>query len=31
MLIVAFILVSGALWLHYETTDPNGRWFHYFH
>ena len=31
MLCWIFIGILGALWLRYEITDPNGRWFHYFH
>lgn len=25
------IIVIAAFWIAYETTDPNGRWFDYFH
>lgn len=31
MLYVILLVVFGAMWLHYEITDPDGRWYRYFH
>lgn len=31
MLCLIFMILFGVMWLVYEITDPNGRWFRYFH
>lgn len=31
MIIIASIVVFAMLWVHYEITDENGRWYDLFH